>query len=70
VARGRREPPEPLTPEEEAALKQVGAEHLIDLYAVLTGTGEHAEHERSQVGRCVYCSCGLRVQGRMEARRG
>lgn len=32
---------------------------------VLRGTGEHADHEREQVGRCVHCSCGVRVQGRM-----
>lgn len=32
---------------------------------VLTGEGAHAGHTREQVGRCVYCSCGARVQGRM-----
>jgi hypothetical protein len=57
--------PEPLTPDEEEALKAVGAEYVSDLYGVLTGTGEHAEHEQQQVGRCVFCSCGTRVQGRL-----
>lgn len=36
---------------------------------VLDGRGEHAHHERRQVGRCVYCSCGTRVQGRMRRAR-
>jgi hypothetical protein len=70
VARPRPPRPEPLTPEEEAALRQAGAAHLVDLYEVLTGTGKHADHEREQIGRCVFCSCGTRVQGRMEASRG
>lgn len=39
---------------------------LAELVGVLDGTGAHAEHERKQVGKCVYCSCGARVQGRME----
>lgn len=65
VARQRREP---LTPEETAALKRAAAEFVNDSYEVLTGTGEHAVHERSQVGRCVYCSCGLRIQGRLVSR--
>jgi len=67
---GRPAKPEPLTPEEEAALKRAAAEFVNDIYEVLAGIGEHAAHERSQVGRCVHCSCGLRIQGRMEAARG
>lgn len=43
------------------------AELVAGLYAVLEGTGEHADHDRRQVGRCVFCSCGARVQGRMPA---
>jgi hypothetical protein len=39
-------------------------ELLANLQAVLDGTGAHAEHERRQIGRCVHCSCGTRVQGR------
>ena len=58
----------PLTPAEQDALKQAAAQYIGDMYEVLTGTGAHAEHERHQEGRCVYCSCGIRVQGRMEAR--
>lgn len=56
---------EPLTPEEKEALKQVGAQYVTDVYEVLTGTGDHAEHEQQQAGRCVRCSCGIRVQGRL-----
>jgi hypothetical protein len=37
---------------------------IRDLEAVLAGGGDHAGHERRQVGRCVHCSCGARVQGR------
>ena len=70
MGRQRPQRPEPLTPEEEAALKRAAAEFVNDSYEILTGTGKHAEHEQSQAGRCVYCSCGLRVQGRLEARRG
>lgn len=29
---------------------------------VLDGTGNHSGHKVKQVGRCVYCSCGDRVQ--------
>lgn len=49
----------------EPTVEQAAAA-LADLAGVLDGTGAHAEHERKQVGRCVYCSCGARVQGRME----
>jgi hypothetical protein len=38
---------------------------LDNAAALLAGTGAHAGHTREQVGRCVYCSCGDRVQGRM-----
>lgn len=58
-----REPPKPpkMTPEEEAEVRRF----LEDAYHLLNGTGDHASHTRKQVGRCVYCSCGKRVQGRM-----
>lgn len=39
---------------------------LQDMHDVLTGAGEHAAHERRQLGACVYCSCGARVQGVMK----
>lgn len=42
---------------------------ITDLVDVLRGTGRHAEHRREQVGRCVHCSCGTRVQGAMAAAR-
>lgn len=29
---------------------------------VLEGTGKHKGHTVRQIGRCVYCSCGDRVQ--------
>lgn len=43
--------------------------YLNDLGAMLNGTGRHADHKRSQIGRCVYCECGLRAQGRMSTPR-
>lgn len=55
----------PLMPEPKRDLVKELEKHLIDLADVLRGTGAHAEHERRQVGRCVICSCGIRVQGRM-----
>lgn len=41
------------------------AEQLKDLANMLAGIGRHADHTRSQAGRCVVCSCGVRVQGRL-----
>ena len=38
---------------------------IADLMDVLAGTGRHADHSREQIGRCVHCSCGTRIQGRM-----
>ena len=55
------------TPLPEDALR-AAAQFLNDSYEVLTGTGAHAEHTQRQVGRCVFCSCGMRVQGRLERR--
>lgn len=37
------------------------AQRMADL---MNSTGVHEGHELEQVGRCVYCSCGQRVQGR------
>jgi hypothetical protein len=42
-------------------------EHMARLDDLLAGTGEHEGHTREQVGRCVYCSCGQRIQGRAAA---
>lgn len=61
--------PVPITPAEEAALMRAAAEYVDELYEVLTGTGRHADHERQQAGRCVVCSCGMLVQGRLETRK-
>jgi hypothetical protein len=38
------------------------ADYLSNVHEMLTGTGRHADHEQEQVGRCRYCSCGMRVQ--------
>lgn len=51
----------PITPE-------IAAAALTQIAEVLTRTGAHAEHQQEQVGPCVYCSCGARVQGRKKAR--
>ncbi len=44
---------------------QQAAAALGDLYEVLTGSGAHADHDQEQAGRCVHCSCGVRVQGQL-----
>lgn len=39
------------------------------LEEMMNGTGAHEGHTLSQVGRCIYCSCGGRVgQGRLKKR--
>jgi hypothetical protein len=38
---------------------------LEDIAAMLESTGAHAGHTLTQVGRCVYCSCGKRIQGKL-----
>jgi hypothetical protein len=53
--------PEQATQQPPATL----AEQLQDLANMLTGIGRHADHTRRQAGRCVVCSCGVRVQGRL-----
>jgi hypothetical protein len=55
------------TPLPEDALR-AAAQFFQDSYEVLTGTGAHAEHEQRQIGRCVFCTCGKRVQGRLKRR--
>ena len=60
-----------LTPQQRGTptpVRKAAAEYLSDLYDMLNGTGKHAEHTQSQVGRCVYCSCGLRVQAKLPKR--
>lgn len=41
---------------------------LQDMGDMLHGRGAHEDHEQRQVRRCVYCSCGLRVQGELPKR--
>lgn len=51
-----------MSPEQQAHI----AAWMIDAAEVLERTGAHSEHAQKQIGRCVYCSCGKRVQGRMK----
>ena len=45
--------------------KEAAAKFLNDMYEAAAGIGRHEGHALKQVGRCVYCSCGLRWQGRI-----
>jgi len=38
---------------------------LHDMADMLDGVGRHATHTQRQLGRCVVCDCGTRVQGRL-----
>jgi hypothetical protein len=38
---------------------------LTEMEDVIEHKGKHEGHTLSQVGRCVYCSCGFRYQGRL-----
>lgn len=38
---------------------------LNDLDDMINSSGAHEGHTLNQVGRCVYCSCGKRFQGRI-----
>ena len=51
-----------MTPEQVAAVEK----WLEELNDVLESRGAHAGHTLQQVGRCVYCSCGYRFQGRLQ----
>jgi hypothetical protein len=53
-----------MTPEEAKA----AIAFLNETADMLYGEGAHAGHEQRQVGRCVACSCGMRVQGRLPTR--
>lgn len=35
---------------------------IQDLEDMRLGVGKHAGHSRTQVGRCIHCSCGDRAQ--------
>lgn len=56
--------------DEVERLGRQAAKALQDIYDMLHGYGRHEGHTREQVGRCVYCSCGLRVQGYLAKREG
>ncbi len=45
-------------------------EALQDMADMMNGEGGHKDHTQEQVGRCVYCSCGMRVQGTLPKRSG
>lgn len=50
-----------MTPEQISAIE----DFFADLEEMVNSTGEHEGHSLEQVGRCVYCSCGKRFQGRI-----
>lgn len=53
------------------ALKRAQVDVLAafaDVVDVIYGEGEHADHIREQHGKCIYCSCGARVQGKITKR--
>lgn len=54
-----------LTPEQKAYIKQKAYidRMLQDVDDMIESVGAHTGHTRQQIGRCIYCSCGKRVQG-------
>ena len=48
-----------MTPEQAKAVE----DWLADVEEMFNHTGRHEGHTLGQVGRCVFCSCGKRVQG-------
>lgn len=46
-----------MTPEQ----KQAVADYFAEADEAIRGVDRHAGHGLEQVGRCIYCSCGLRV---------
>ncbi|HEX8866697.1 MAG TPA: hypothetical protein VF821_13660 [Lentzea sp.] len=57
----QRKPKPTLTPEQVEAVERF----FEEFQEVANGTGRHEGHTLKQVGRCVYCSCGFRYQGRL-----
>lgn len=58
----------PGTPEERAAQADAAVrDWAAELGEVIGTTGRHEGHTLSQAGRCVYCSCGYRYQGKLPA---
>ena len=55
-----------MTPEQAKAV----TDYFTEAQEAIEGTGRHAGHGLEQVGRCIYCTCGLRVgQGSLKAMR-
>lgn len=46
---------------EEEHAKEI-EQYLKDVDDMLKGKGEHSYHTQEKIGRCIYCSCGMRVQ--------
>lgn len=53
-----------MTPEQQQAV----AAFFAEAEEAIRGQGRHDGHGLEQAGRCVYCTCGLRVgQGNLKA---
>ena len=50
----------------QADLAEIADKQVQDLNDMLNREGRHEGHKRKQVGRCVYCECGVRAQGRLK----
>ena len=50
-----------MTPEQAQAV----TDWVNELNDVIEHKGKHDGHTLRQVGRCVYCSCGYRYQGKL-----
>lgn len=65
------QPAVPATPPKEAVSDKLAnalakqQDMIADLTDMLNRQGRHADHSQEQLGRCVYCSCGLRAQGKL-----
>ncbi len=46
-------------------VKQIAYDYLKAMDDFLESKGDHEGHTLKQVGRCIYCSCGKRVQGKL-----
>jgi hypothetical protein len=55
----------PDKPKLTAELAEAVAAFIDDLADMTQSKGAHEGHTLKQVGRCVYCSCGERYQGRL-----
>lgn len=64
IATPNREPSSEIPDDPEVTFSHYAAA-IQNLQDIRTGSGSHAKHKQRQIGRCVYCSCGARVQGRL-----